>query len=80
MRIQVLGTGCARCRAVAENARRAVAEAGIEADVEEVQDVEVIMRMGVLMTPAVVIDGKVTAAGRLSSVEEIREMVRQASA
>lgn len=75
MLIQILGPGCARCRAVAENARRAVAELGADAQVEEVEDVEVIMRMGVLMTPAVVIDGKVKGSGRLFSTEEVKGMV-----
>lgn len=79
MRIQVLGPGCPRCRKVAENARRAVTDLGIDAVVEEVEDLNVIMDMGVLMTPAVAIDGKVAASGRLSTVDEIQEMLRRAN-
>ena len=74
-RIQILGPGCTRCRAVADNARRAVAELGIEAEVELVEDTEALMRLGVLITPAVTVNGKVAGTGRLFGVEEIKAMV-----
>jgi small redox-active disulfide protein 2 len=75
MLIQILGPGCARCRAVADNARRAVAELGIAAEVQPVEDIEAIMRFGVLTAPAVVVDGMVKGSGRLFSPNEIKGMV-----
>jgi small redox-active disulfide protein 2 len=75
MLIQVLGTGCAKCKALYENARKAVEEAGVDATVEKVEDIVKIMAFEILMTPGLVIDGKVKAAGRLPNVEEIKKLI-----
>jgi small redox-active disulfide protein 2 len=75
MLIQVFGPGCARCRTVAENARRAVEELGKDAQIEQIEDVETIMRAGVLMTPAVMIDGKLVGSGHLLSLEALKEII-----
>jgi len=73
--IQVLGTGCPRCAALYENARRAAREAHIEARVEKVTDIARIMDLGVLLTPALVIDGVVRASGKVLTADEIRAML-----
>ena len=70
--IQVLGTGCAKCTKLAEHAQSAVAELGIHAEVEKVTDINRITDFGVMMTPALVVDGEVRIVGRVPSVEEIK--------
>ena len=71
MKIQILGSGCPKCKKLEENAREAIATLGIEAEVVKVSDMDTIMNMGVLMTPAFAVDGEVKKAGKLLSVEEI---------
>jgi small redox-active disulfide protein 2 len=80
MLIQVLGTGCARCKTLFENARKAVEESGVEALVEKVEDIQQIMAFEILMTPGLVIDGYVKAAGRVPNVEEIKKLIVEARA
>jgi small redox-active disulfide protein 2 len=65
MKIQILGTGCARCRALASNAEKAVKELGLTAEVEKVTAIQDILKFQILMTPGLVIDGHVKAAGRV---------------
>lgn len=71
MKIQILGTGCPKCRQLEANVREAVAKAGIEADIEKVTDIDDIMNMGVMMTPALVIDGEVKSVGRVLNADQI---------
>jgi small redox-active disulfide protein 2 len=71
MEIKVLGGGCARCKKLHEDARKAVEQAGLDVAVEYVGDITQIMKYDVLMTPALVIDGQVKAAGRVPSIEEM---------
>lgn len=73
--IQILGTGCPKCTKLYEAARKAVEESGIEADVTKVEDLTEILKLGVMMTPGLVIDGKVVASGKLMSVEEIKKIL-----
>jgi small redox-active disulfide protein 2 len=75
MKIQILGTGCARCKSLTANAEKAVQELGLNAEVEKVTEIRDIMKFPILMTPGLVIDGKVKAAGRIPSPEEIRQML-----
>ena len=75
MIVQVLGTGCARCRTLFENAQKAVQESGVDALVEKVEDIQKIMSFEILMTPGLVIDGVVKAAGRVPNVEEIKKLI-----
>lgn len=75
MLIQILGTGCAKCRTLYENAKKAAEEAGVEALVEKVEDIEQIMAFQILMTPGLVINGEVKAAGRVPNVEEIKKLI-----
>jgi len=74
-KIQILGTGCAKCAKLTENAEKAAKEAGIEAEVEKVSDIKKIMEFGVMMTPGLAIDGEVKAVGKVLSVEEIKKLL-----
>ncbi|KPU45872.1 hypothetical protein OXPF_03400 [Oxobacter pfennigii] len=73
MIIKVLGSGCANCRRLEENTRKAVNEMGIDAAIEKVEDVKKILSYGVMKTPALVIDEKVKIMGRVPSSEEIKK-------
>ena len=73
--LQVLGPGCAKCMKLKEQAEAAVEELGIEATVEKVTDINVITGFGVMMTPALVIDGEVKVVGKVASVEEIKKLL-----
>lgn len=76
MRIEVLGSCCGKCDTLLETAKAAVAEAGIEAEVVKVQDIKIIMKYGVMTTPALVIDGIVKVVGKVPSKEEIKAMLQ----
>ena len=71
MKIQILGTGCPKCKQLEANAREAVAAKGVEAEIEKVTDIDQIMEMGVMMTPALVIDGEVRSVGKVLTVDQI---------
>ncbi|MDD2383579.1 MAG: thioredoxin family protein [Sulfurospirillaceae bacterium] len=71
MKIEILGTGCAKCQALTLHVKEAIAKKGIFAQVEKVEDIMKIMSYGVTSTPALVIDGIVKSSGKLLSVDEI---------
>ena len=75
MKIEVLGTGCAKCRRLEENVRKAVKEAGVQAEIVKVQDLDQILSKGVMMTPALLIDGRIMAVGRVPGVDEMVRML-----
>lgn len=75
MTIKVLGPGCARCKATVDSAKKAVAELGIAAEIEKIEDVETIMRYNVLATPGLVIDDKLRISGRVPTVQEIKDLI-----
>lgn len=75
MKIQILGTGCPKCKKTYENAVQAVNELGTCADIEKVEDLKAIMDFGVMMTPALAIDGEVKMSGKIPSVEEIKKII-----
>ncbi len=75
MKVQILGTGCAKCKTLYANAEAAVKEAGVEAELEKIEDVQQIVKMGVMMTPALVIDGQVQFSGKVASADEIRKLL-----
>jgi len=75
MKIQVLGTGCPKCKKLAENAEAAVRALGLDCEVEKVTRINDIMAFGVMTTPALVVDGKVVVAGKAPSAEEIRKLL-----
>ena len=75
MEIKVLGTGCPKCKKLSEAAQAAVSELGLDASIEKVEDINAIMGYGVMMTPALVIDGAVKSVGKVLSVDEIKVML-----
>ena len=75
MKVQILGTGCPKCRKVAELAERAVKDLGVEAEIVKVTDINQIMDFGVMMTPALAIDGDVKVAGKVPSLDDVRKWV-----
>ena len=75
MNIKILGTGCARCKTLEQVTRNAVAEMGITADIEKVEDIEKIMQYGVMRTPALIIDEKIALSGRVPSLTEVKEVI-----
>lgn len=76
MKIQILGTGCAKCKKLTENAETAIRELGLACELEKVTEIQEIMRFGVLTTPALAVDGQVKFAGIVASPGEIRELLR----
>ncbi len=75
MKIQILGTGCPKCKKLAENAEAAAKELGVDCEIEKVTDINVIMDFGVMMTPALTVDGEVKSAGKLLSVDQIKALL-----
>ncbi len=74
-KIQILGTGCPRCKKLAENAEAAAKAAGIEYELEKVTDMDMIVQMGVMMTPALAVDGEIKVSGRVPDVEAVKKML-----
>ncbi len=75
-KIQILGTGCPKCKALAQNAEIAAKELGIEHQIEKVTDITEIMKFGVMMTPALAVDGQVKIVGKVSSPQEIKNILQ----
>ncbi|MDD4904166.1 MAG: thioredoxin family protein [Candidatus Bipolaricaulis sp.] len=73
MRIEVLGTGCPKCKAAVANAQKAVAESGVQAEIVKIENLMDIAARGVMMTPALVIDGDVKVVGKVPTVDEIKK-------
>jgi small redox-active disulfide protein 2 len=73
-KIQVLGTGCPKCKKLFEAAQQTVKALGIEAEVTKVEDINEIMKFNIMMTPALAIDGEVKVVGRLPKPEELKTM------
>jgi small redox-active disulfide protein 2 len=74
-KIQILGTGCPKCKALTQNAETAAKEMGIECQIEKVTEINEIMKFGVMMTPALVVDGQVKVVGKVLSPEQIKAML-----
>jgi small redox-active disulfide protein 2 len=79
MKVQILGTGCRNCRALTANAEKAIAELGITAQIEKVEKIADIARMGAMMTPALAVDGQVRSIG-LQPVRKLKEILAAANA
>ena len=75
MQIEILGMGCPKCKTLAANVEEAVKELGIEAEIVKVTEISKIMNYGVMMTPALVVDGEVKSTGRVLSVDEIKKLL-----
>jgi small redox-active disulfide protein 2 len=74
-KIQILGTGCPKCKKLAENAEEAAKDLGIEYEVEKVTNINEIMGFGVMVTPALAINGEVKVAGKVPSLDDIKGML-----
>ncbi len=74
MKIQILGIGCPRCQELEKRVIAALTELGIAADLEKITDIKKFAAMGVLMTPGLVIDGKVVSQGKIPSKEELKKL------
>ena len=79
MKLQILGTGCSRCKTLTARVQEAVVELGVDAAIEKVENIEEIVKFGVMSTPALALDGKILFTGRVPTVREIAELVRSAS-
>ena len=75
MQLLVIGPGCTRCKTLAQLTEQAVKELGVTAEINKVTDLKQIMALGVMMTPALAVDGKVKLAGRVPSLEEIKKLL-----
>ncbi len=75
MKLEVLGTGCSKCKTLYEAVQAAVKEKGIEAEIIKIEDIPSIMKYGVMSTPALVIDGKVAFSGKTMSAAEIKKLL-----
>ena len=77
MKIQILGTGCAKCKKLTENAEAAAKAVGVEYTIEKVTDINEIMKFGVMMTPSLAVDGKVKSVGKVLSPDEIKSYLKE---
>ncbi|NWF82370.1 MAG: TM0996/MTH895 family glutaredoxin-like protein [Bryobacteraceae bacterium] len=75
MKIQILGTGCAKCKQLTENAETAAREMGLDYELEKVTDIAEIVKFGVMTTPALAVDGKVKLIGKVATPAEIRALL-----
>lgn len=76
MDIKILGTGCPKCKMLEKNANEAVSELGIDATIEKVTEINKIMEYNIMMTPGLVINGKVKAFSRVPGKEEIKKLIQ----
>ena len=75
MKIQILGTGCPKCKTLAANAQAAIQELNLDCTIEKITDINEIMSFSVMVTPALVIDGQVKSAGKLLSTNQIKQLL-----
>ncbi len=76
IKVEVLGTGCAKCKRLFRNVEEAVENLGADAEIEKVEDMDEILARGVMMMPALFVDGEAKAVGRIPGVEEIKELLK----
>ena len=76
-KIEILGTGCAKCKMVEKNVGRAVKELVVDAEIIKVENIEDIIERGIMMTPALFIDGEAKVVGKVATVDEIKELLRK---
>jgi len=79
MKIQILGTGCPKCKKTAENAGKAVEMSGTDAEIVKVENINDIMKFGAMMTPALAIDGDVKVSGKVPSPEQIAKWIKESA-
>jgi len=76
MKIEILGSGCSKCKKLEENAKKATEEMKIKADIIKVTDIDKIVEYGVMSTPAIAIDGEIKSSGRIPEVKEIEKWLK----
>lgn len=76
MKITIYGPGCKNCVSLADNAKKAVAETGVEAEIVKVEDMKEIAMAGIMSTPAIAVDGEVKFKGKVASVAEIKALIK----
>ncbi len=76
VKIEVLGTGCAKCRRLVKNVEKAVADLGIDAEIIKVEDITAIMDRGVMLTPGLIVDGELKVSGRVADVNELKQILQ----
>jgi small redox-active disulfide protein 2 len=74
-KLQILGTGCPKCKQLSKVTEQAARELGIDFEIEKVTEITEIMKFGVMMTPALAVDGEVKVAGKVPGIEDIKEMI-----
>lgn len=77
MNIKVLGSGCCNCKNLLENVKQAVAQKGTQADIEYITDMKTIVSMGIMSTPALVIDGKIVSMGRVLNEKQVLDLLNK---
>ncbi|MBI2988242.1 MAG: TM0996/MTH895 family glutaredoxin-like protein [Deltaproteobacteria bacterium] len=77
MKIQIAGPGCPRCKSTEENVFNACAELDLPADISHVYDVKEFAKLGVRLTPAVIVDGKIVVSGKVPRVEELKKILSE---
>ncbi len=75
MKIEILGSGCAKCKKTKEIVEQALAETGVDAEVVKVEDMDTILSYGVMLTPGVVVDGDVKIAGKVPSMDNVKKWI-----
>ena len=75
MKIQIAGPGCPRCQATEKNVMNACSELNLAADISHVYDIKEYAKLGVMMTPALIVDGKVIISGKIPTVEELKKVL-----
>lgn len=76
MKIQILGTGCPKCTKLAQQAEEAAKQLGLDYEIQKLSDIKDIMAMGVMMTPALAVDGTVKVVGKVPSVDDIKKLLK----
>ena len=74
-KIEILGTGCPKCKKLEEQTREAAAQLNLECDIVKEEDIQKIMAYGVMMTPALVVDGQVKMTGKVPSIDDIKQII-----
>lgn len=75
-KIEILGTGCAKCRRLVKNVEKAVADLGIDVEIIKVEEITAIIDRGVMLTPALIVGGELKVSGRVADVNELKEILR----
>jgi small redox-active disulfide protein 2 len=76
VKIEILGPGCPKCKSLFKNVEKAIKDLCLQTEVTKIEDIEKIVEAGVMMTPALVVDGEVKSTGKVPSVDEIKKILK----